>query len=564
MLPLLTLWLTVLPLWQSTADPGHITGVQFSGNYHVSADKLTEVFDLNPSESEDSESVREALTRLLTYYRDRGHILASARLEHVERGDSIILVVNVDEGAKYTIGQMSLTGNESVSDDLVRSQMDTRSGQVFSSSLFEKDMERVLRLFEDQGFAFVQVVPEAFSYDTLEHEIMLTLNILEGARVAFAGARFRGYKATKPDYLARESGIKRGDAYSAQRLSDARRRLTKLPFLTSVGEFKPVRALARDMVWAEAEVEEGRANTIYGVLGLDREEEGGLTGLVELSLENLTGRGRGLRAEWRRTSHLTSWLHLAYREPFLLHYDIALQGSFSHHIRDTSYTKSNFALDFETKSMGLLGFEWGFSFERVLPGSYPVPKSRSLGVTAGLWIDTRENPKSEERGVFYSTRSEYALRTNSATDLVLDPEPTANTGKLMFDFLHFVPAVFSTQLYAGLHGREAYTSEEIVPIHDYFFLGGAGSVRGYREEQFSGSRVAWANVEQRFRLSRSSRFYPFLDLGYYQGSVRETIIGYGVGLSVESGSAKLGLDYGLGEGDGPLDGKVHIRLRGLF
>jgi outer membrane protein insertion porin family len=547
-----------------TLSIGQTVGVEFTGNHHLGSESLARIFGLGSVDLADSNETAEALGRVLAFYRDRGYLLASADVERVEYGDSLLLVVSIEEGEKYTVGKVILEGNESVSTETALSVLDSRPGQTFSATLFEKDMERLLELFEESGFAFVQIFPESIGYDTIHHRIDLTLRILEGRKVKFAGARFLGLRSTKPDYLARESGIREGDTYSASGLRNAQRRLSRLSFLNSVSKLRPVAAQDREMVWVEAEVVEGKANSIYGVLGLDPGEDGGLTGLVDLSLENLTGSGRSVRAEWRRMGSLTSWLRLAYREPFLFSYDVAVHGSFKHHIRDTSYTQTGFAVHFQTRSTGFLGVSWGGSVEQVLPGAYPLPRSRSVGVTAGVQIDTRGGSHIGEYGVFYDTRTEYALRSNSPAELVKDPEPTARTGKLLFDFHHYIPTPVGQLTYAGVHGREAYTSEETVPLYDYYFLGGANSVRGYREEEFSGFRVAWVNLEQRFRLARSSLGYPFVDLGYYEGASSEMILGFGLGLEVETGLGMLGLDYGLGERDGPLDGKIHIKLKGEF
>lgn len=554
--------LVVLMLLALSGHP--FSKVEFVGNSHFSDEELTRAFSLRPGDTARPESVRAAVQRVLGFYRDKGYIFATVELNRGLLTDSLRILAKVEEGPRYTLGYIALDGNEAFSDELVLSRMDTRAGQVFDQETFQRDMERVLSLYENSGYAFTQVLPERFYYDTVGHKIELGLRVIEGPKVRFAGVRVLGSKVSRQEYLIRESGVREGEIYSPLKLENARRRLERLPFMTEVGDFSLERGEAEDLIWAKVEVKEGRMNLIYGVLGIEPGEQGGLTGLVNVSLQNLTGRGRGLEARWHRTSPLSSRLHLAYMEPFLFSYDVALHVSFGHHIRDTSYTKSSVSVDLQSKSRGLLGSSLGFSFERVLPGSSPVSNSRSYGVRTGIWVDTRRSPRTNRGGVFYDLRAEYALRINAPSKLVKEPEPRANTGRLVFDFLHYVPSFLGHLVYAALHGREAYTSEPEVPVHDYFFLGGAASVRGYREEEFSGFRVAWADVEYRIVAGRGSYFYPFLDIGYYQAQKSGAILGYGLGLKVSSGLGSLGLDYGLAKGDGPLDGKLHVRLTGEF
>ena len=559
--------LTVLILLTFLGQPAlpgpPVQNLEFTGNRHLSEKELIDAFHLEPGSFGEPESVSAALERVLARYRDLGYLFVKAEVveEPVELPH---LLVRVEEGQKYTVGHIGMEGNESISDNLILSQMDTRAAGIFVQELFEEDMEHILKLYENNGFAFVQILPQTFSYDTVDHKIGVILRIMEGPKVRLAGLRVEGSTISKPEYLARESGIRKGQVYSASELENAKRRLERLSFLTRVGDFKLGPASSEEMVWAIVEVEEGAMNIVQGILGYEPGEEGGLTGLLTISLENLTGRGRGLRARWQRTDPLTSWLDLAYREPFVLSYDVGFEISFSHQIRDTSFTKSSLSAVGETRSGTVLGFSLGLSLERVLPGSFPIPNSKSYGVKSGMWVDTRDSPRLPRRGIFYTVHAEYALRMNSPTQLVREVEPRANTGRLTFDFVHHVPSFGEQSFYVAIHGREAYSSEPEVPFHDHSFLGGANSVRGYREEQFAGSRVAWANTEYRFQLGRGSYLYPFIDVGYYESKNTGSIMGYGVGLTLKKGLTGIGLDYGLAKEDQPLDGKIHLRVTGQF
>jgi outer membrane protein insertion porin family len=104
-------------------------------------------------------------------------------------------------------------------------------------------------------------------------------------------------------------------------------------------------------------------------------------------------------------------------------------------------------------------------------------------------------------------------------------------------------------------------------------LGGARSLRGYREEQFLGSRIGWTNLELRYWLGKSSRFFGFVDGGAFfrerwEGDQRVVLqdlkLGTGVGVRVETGVGIWGVDYALGEEDRPLSGKIHLSLQSEF
>jgi outer membrane protein insertion porin family len=106
-------------------------------------------------------------------------------------------------------------------------------------------------------------------------------------------------------------------------------------------------------------------------------------------------------------------------------------------------------------------------------------------------------------------------------------------------------------------------------------LGGINSLRGYREEEFSGTKVAWTNLEYRFLLGRESRFFIFADYGYFfrqARSIEEKILskisgkklGYGFGIRIDSRAGLLGIDYGMGEKDRFNEGKIHFGIVNRF
>jgi outer membrane protein insertion porin family len=108
---------------------------------------------------------------------------------------------------------------------------------------------------------------------------------------------------------------------------------------------------------------------------------------------------------------------------------------------------------------------------------------------------------------------------------------------------------------------------------DLFRLGGTNSLRGYRENQFLGSRVLWSNLEYRLLLTRRTFAFVFYDTGYYQRMEEpEKLIekqeafnmGYGLGLNVETGIGVLAVSFALAKGDSFSEGKIHFGLINEF
>jgi len=122
-----------------------------------------------------------------------------------------------------------------------------------------------------------------------------------------------------------------------------------------------------------------------------------------------------------------------------------------------------------------------------------------------------------------------------------------------------------------LHGKEL--QGPLLEISDLFRLGGTNSLRGYRENQFLGSRIFWSNTEYRLLLTQRTFAFLFFDTGYYLRKGDELLkveensafkIGYGLGINLETGLGILAVSYALAKGETFSEGKIHFGLVNEF
>jgi outer membrane protein insertion porin family len=220
-----------------------------------------------------------------------------------------------------------------------------------------------------------------------------------------------------------------------------------------------------------------------------------------------------------------------------------------------------------------------------------LPRSSVTSIGAALRYDSTDDPINPRRGIFYLTTVETGRKNTepaggSRKNFSRDSK-NFSRDKILVD-IHWllpIPALLSKNnkgwsgqvLSLAVHGRQVKSNAppEIL-VTDQFRFGGATTLRGYREEQFRGSRIAWSNIEYRYLLSHRTRAFVFFDAGYYSGfeyaqvsspqlgQVEDNVLAWGLGVRVDTPLGIIGVDYGLGQGDALTNGKVHVSLVNTF
>jgi hemolysin activation/secretion protein len=175
----------------------------------------------------------------------------------------------------------------------------------------------------------------------------------------------------------------------------------------------------------------------------------------------------------------------------------------------------------------------------------------------GVLLDSRDFPANPRSGVRLSALTRVGNRTSdSAASTVVTHVELGLNGVL---------PVGRRLAWSNSVGLRAVHSAAVLTASELYTLGGPGTLRGYREDEFASTRVGWFSTELRYRLDRTSSIYPFLDVGVYQDSVGwQAKPGYGAGTRVATQVGVLGLDYGVAFRDSPLRGKVHLSYDVLF
>lgn len=437
-------------------------------------------------------------------------------------------------------------------------------------------MLNVLDDFARRGYPLASFeldsVSEHVADDYKKREASLHFQLNPGPLVRIDSIIVRGNKTTKPHVLVRELPLRAGEIFKLDEVQSIPEKLLRLGFIREV-EPPELRVNQNGQYVLAINVREGNSNALNGVAGYNPSvgnQKGFLSGLIDVQFGNLFGTGRSLNAHWEKRGPATQELGLRYREPWVRGYPLHLAGGFQQLIQDTLYVERKFDLSAEAPIGNRFAVLAAFTRQSVVPDSLSalrlnLPRSQITSVSAGLRFEARDDLFNPRRGFFYSTTvatGRKRVQSDSANG-------SFSHKIITLDFHWLVPTKWPQVLSLAFHGRQVTSGEAEVSITDQIRFGGATTLRGYREEQFRGSRAAWSNIEYRYLLSRYSRAFVFFDVGYYFRTeaaieIESVKTSFGLGARMETPLGIVGVDYGLGEGDGLFNGKVHVSLANSF
>ena len=495
------------------------------------------------------------------------------------------IILEIDEGYPVVINNIYLDGIDTTSGMNIIKQFNYLKGQVFNQQEIELNIEQLLTGFENSGYPFakIQITSVNVYQDSVNKENFadLYLNIISGELNKIDRIEIRGNTSTKDYVIIRELRIESGEPYMQNKIEEFPKRLNRLRFFepVSIPQFY-INSKKEGVLLVE--VKEKNTNNFDGIIGYippgKDESSGYVTGLVNISLRNLFGTGRAASIKWNKYNRNSQELDLRYLEPWLFSFPLNVNLGLYQRIQDTTYVQRKIegSLDYlatEDISAGVM-----FASETVVPTVranpvFTVYNSSYVTTGANLKIDTRDDPYAPTEGILFINSYSFSIKTINGPVEYFTPSLSTSVDLQRFASSFYIfYELFSRQIVAlGLNAKELRGSS--FENSDLYRLGGTNSLRGYREEQFLGSRIFWSNLEYRALLTRRSYGFVFFDTGYYLRpeepdrnipKSEEFLYGFGLGLNLETALGVLRVSYALGEGDTFSDGKIHFGVLNEF
>jgi len=575
-------WLFLFLPVSSLLSQAKIRSIQFEGNDAFSQRELQELALLSPgSEFNQTVSVN-AIARLTDGYHAEGFY--SFVVDSVDSTFNVDLsVVNIifylSEGKRTLVSDISFSGNSNFVSSELLPLIETSAGEPLQSLLLESDIHALLQFYSQRGFPFAAIRSDSILTDSSGIHIYLFIN--EGPKVFLNEVQTEGNTATSADVIVREARVGKQELFSEEKLERVRRRLERLQLFSSVSEPKLyiLSDDAKDSLSGGllVSVKEGNTNSFDGIVGYVPSAlpnaKGYFTGDVFVAFKNLFGTARKAMVKWKRETETTQELELQYKEPWLFGIPLNVGGTFFQRKQDSSYVKTRIELNGDFALTEELSFGGNISSVSVYPSAnaqqFSVFESSTLFFGGEILYDTRDNLRNPTSGIRYSTSIQQGTKeiTGPEKFLYLALEKNFSIQKYSLDAEAFVTTFARQVLMLGVHGKQISSSQ--LEVSDLYQFGGTTTLRGYRENQFYASKIAWANIEYRFLTGRASSLYGFIDGGYFSRpsdplkgitAQEKSLYGYGIGARVETSLGIMNISFALGKGDSFSEGKIHVGI----
>ena len=129
----------------------YLKDLRFVGNTKYSSDYLGTLLNMKPGEVYNQKKLMERMYQdedaVMNVYSNNGYMFASADPVEVDvTGDSISLEVRIMEGPQATINKVVINGNDRLYEDIVRRELRTKPGDLFSREALMRSLRELAQM----------------------------------------------------------------------------------------------------------------------------------------------------------------------------------------------------------------------------------------------------------------------------------------------------------------------------------------------------------------------------------------------------------------------------------
>ncbi|OGR27671.1 MAG: outer membrane protein assembly factor BamA, partial [Desulfobacca sp. RBG_16_60_12] len=281
-----------------------IKDIEFEGNKAFSSKELRKVMEtkergffapvawVTGAGKLNRDVLERDLEKVAAFYYNHGYIKAKVGEPKIDiKGDWIYITIPVQEGPEYHVAKIDMTGDLLEDKDKLVKLLKTPKEKIYSREILQEDLTTLADFYADQGYANADIVP-LVKEDNEKMLVDVTFDIHKGQKIYFERIDIGGNVKTRDKVIRRELRVYEQDLFSATNLKESIKNLRRLEYFEDVN-FATTPGSAPDHMNLKITVKERPTGT-FG-LGAGYSTQDRLVGMVEVSQNNLFGRGQQLK-----------------------------------------------------------------------------------------------------------------------------------------------------------------------------------------------------------------------------------------------------------------------------
>jgi outer membrane protein insertion porin family len=494
--------------------------IKFEGNRSIKAKDLRKAMEtkerslvsiVTGSGRLSKDNLERDLERIAAYYFNHGFIKAKVGEPRVEvKGKYIYITIPVEEGPQYKVGKIDFQGELLEDKEKLRKRLDIVKEKIYSRELLQKDLSTLADFYADHGYANADITPLIKENDQAR-VVDVTFDFRQGQKVYFERIEISGNIKTRDKVIRRELRVYEQDLFSATNLKESTKNLRRLEYFEDVN-FSTSPGSAPNRMNLKITVKERPTGT-FGI-GAGYSTQDRLVGMMEISQNNLFGRGQQLKVQGI-IGAISHRYRASFTEPYLFDKPLSFgvdifnwERQYDEYTRDSKggVVRLSHPLRWKyTRIYGMYRFENVHLFDLVTGASPILVEASEIHNTSAVSMTLRRDSRDS---LFTPTKGSD---NSVAIELAGLGGDTAFLRYIAESGWYFP---FRWNTVGVIHGRIGYMQKQpwgALPAYEKFYLGGIDSIRGFKyadisprdpatNERIGGEKFVQLNIEYRFPL----------------------------------------------------------------
>ena len=422
---------------------------------------------------------------------------------------------------------------------------------VISFQLFEKELDKLLLNYQQKGFLFAKIIANTVKVDSniVYYEVLIENKY----SMAYFNVKNVSKEPINEFFLSRILNIP--NIYDKNNIKLINKQLEQQQ-LFKVNA--PTFVLFKDSTAIyHFNLSKQKSSIINGIVGLiqSQTQKLALTGLLNLKLNNLAGRGELFNINWKNTDQTSQNLDVNIKVPYL-YKNLGINTLLNIIKQDTTYiiVEKDFKISFQKNLQHNISIGVNKRNNTYIPQNKSFLTSSTTSYKLGYGYKNLDYIVLLKKGCLFEFEGIAGKRLlRDSTNLQLGTN-------ILFNIAYVITPKIS--IFNAFNMNYIY-STKILNESEYSRMGGANNLRGFNEDYFKGSLISYYSQEWRYFIEPYSYLYLFGNIGYAKSAVLKTkALGFGGGIALFLDNSIVNISFAIGkEQNNPLQlrsAKVHI------